>query len=472
MSIKDGPDVARLGYDAGSRAAGVVRMLCVDGAIALAPPEVFAGLNLELVRESGPTRALERVELDGDFAVLVCEEVVGGTPGLDLLAAVRALSPTTARLLISERLSRETPKEVADVAFRCVSPHASPGELRSALLAALEYHQLLATCPAQPVEGARLERDAILPPARPVPRHPQLPRWHGFANSLGDRVPEPVLIDAAPAQDSLLVAPAISRVGLRVVGRTVELLPGMTVVGRSRTCHIPIPDAQVSRRHLTFNNTGREVFLRNVSSTSSVRVNGALVARDIDHNVAVGDRVNIGSHEIEVCGLGDYCPSFEPTHGGTLLAEDTPEPGQLSTLLTLARVAEKYFQLGHVREAERISRPVLEGLLRHCEGGRLPTAGDVELATGLTLRLAEVNGAGEWLDYLFELFTALEQTMPADVVDALYRLIPDSHGMKIGCFRDYMELLGSVQERFGPKERFLVRRLQGLETAIMMSAHV
>lgn len=469
--MMDGPDMAHRGDDAGARARVAARILCVDGAVSLAAQELLSGLNVELVREPGPTRALERLEVDGDFAVMVCEELVAGTSGLDLLAAVRSISPTTARLLISERLSRDTPADAAELAFRCLSPHAPASDVRAALQDALDYHQLLSTCPAQPVEGARLERDAILPPAKLEPRHPQLPRWQGFADAAGNLV-APVVINVPPRPDSLVVSPAVARVGLRVVGRTVELLQGLTVVGRSRTCHIPIPDPQVSRRHATFSNTGREVLLRNVSATSGVRVNGSVLERDAECVVSVGDTVTIGSHEIEVCGLGDYCPSFEPTHGGGIPVEAASLPGPLGTLLTLARVAEKYFQLGHVREAERISRPLLEGLLRHCEAGRAPTTGDVELATNLTLRLAEVNGAGEWVDYLFELFTALERPMPAELIDRLYRLVPAIVGMKIGCFRGYMEALGSVQERFGPKERFLIRRLQGLETPIMMSAHV
>ena len=469
--MKDGPELTQSGDDGGGRARTGVRILCVDGALTRTSQNPSWGLNVQVVHESGPTRALERLEADGDFAVLACEEIVGGTSGLDLLAAVRSISPTTARLLISERLSRDTPPEAAELAFRCVSPHALASELRDAIEDAIDYHQLLSTCSAQPVEGARVERDAILPPAKPEPRHPELPRWHGFADSAGDLV-APLVIDQREGDGSLVVSPAISRVGLRVVGRTVELLPGLTVVGRSRTCHIPIPDPQMSRRHATFSNTGREIILRNVSTTSGVHINGAVLERDAECVVSVGDRVTIGSHDIEICGLGDYCPSFEPTHGGRPPVDSASLPGPLGTLLTLARVAEKYFQLGHVREAERISRPLLEGLLRHCEAGRAPTTGDVELATSLTLRLAEVNGAGEWIDYLFELFTALDRPMPAELIDNLYRVLPAITGMKIGCFRVYMEALGAVPERFGPKERFLIRRLQGLETAIMMSAHV
>ncbi|HWO08577.1 MAG TPA: FHA domain-containing protein [Polyangiaceae bacterium] len=442
----------------------------MDGGVARVPPDLVSALELEIVREWSPTRALERLELDGDFALVVCEEVVGGTSGLDLLNAVRAISPTTSRLLISDRFSRSTPKEAAEIVFRCVSPHAPASELRDALRDALQYHQLLATCSAQPVEAARGERAAMRPPAKPEAGRPRAPRWHELSGAAGD-VSEAVLADGPAASDPRR-APSVSRVGLSVVGRTVELLPGLTVIGRSRTCHVPIPDPRVSRRHATFSNTGREVLLRNVSSTSGVRVNGVLIERDVDWVVNVGDRVTVGSNEIEVCALGDYYPSHEPTQGGGEAARATRSAAQLSTLVTLARVAEKYFQLGHVREAERISRPVLEGLLRHSESGRTPEPGDVELATGLTLRLAEANGAGEWLDYLFSLFTALERPMPADVIDCLYRVIPVTYGMRIGCFRAYLSMLGSVEDRLGPSARFLIRRIQGLETAIMMSAHV
>jgi hypothetical protein len=251
----------------------------------------------------------------------------------------------------------------------------------------------------------------------------------------------------------------------------VELLPGLTVVGRSRTCHIPIPDAQISRRHAAFSNDGQQLSVRNVSQTNGVRVNGTPLDRDGSAVLRVGDRIALGAQEIEVCALGDYCPSFEPTHSVSLQADDF-DTGELSTLVTLAQVADKYFVLGQVREGERILRPILEGLLRHCEAGQSPAGGDIELATNLSLRIAEANREGEWINYAFELYATLERPLPADAIERLYRIVPEVHGIKMVSFRGYLEVLARSQGRFGPKERFLLRRIQGLETRLMISAHL
>ena len=449
------------------RPASRPRILRVQGTAGLIGPLAPDAADVEVVVESGPTRALETLESDGDFALVVCDENVSGTSGLELLATVRALSPTTVRVLVSESLAR-APGVAPEHLFRCISPHASAGEVHKVIAEALDYHQLLATCPAQPVEGKRPVRDAIMPPAKPDARPPRVPAWQGFDAAVTSN---PALIEAPEEDDVLIVAPSTSRVGLRVVGRIVELLSGSTVVGRSRTCHIPIPDPQISRRHAAFANTGTEISVRNLSQTNGVRVNGVLIDREAPHALQIGDRVALGSHEIEVCGLGDYCPSFEPTHSVSLRAEAS-EAETLSTLVTLARVAEKYFVLGQGREAERVLRPLLEGLLRHCEAGRVPAEDDVQMAAALTLRIAEVNRAGEWIDYVFQLFDALERPLPADVLERLYRIIPESQGVKMVCFRAYVDTLSRVQERFGPKERFLLRRIHGLETPLKMSAHV
>lgn len=464
------------GHDAlDEHARALPRVLYVEGSAALADLAQRIDGGYELVREASPTRALARLESDGDFAVVVCDENVNGSPGLELFAAVRLISPTSARVLISESLARGASPRALELVFRCLSPHGSPSEWQRAMAEALDYHLLLATCPAQPVESARQERVAMPPPPDPHPRPPRSPAPTGLDMPTALNVPSQLssLVVDALAPELIVLEPNARRVGLQVVGRFVELLPGLTVVGRSRTCHIPIPDPQISRRHATFSNNGREVHVRNVSQTNGMRVNGVLIERDAAHLLALGDRVMLGSHEIELCGLGDYCPSFEPTQTTSLLEPVPSEPAtRSSTLITLARVAEKYFVLGQAREAERILRPLLEGLLRHCESGRDPGQGDVELATDLVLRIAETHRSGEWINYIFGLFTALQRPMTAEQVERLCRVAPDSQGVKMSAFRGYLDALGKVIDRLGPKERFLVRRIQGLEKRLVMTAHV
>jgi pSer/pThr/pTyr-binding forkhead associated (FHA) protein/CheY-like chemotaxis protein len=448
-------------------AGNVARVLYVGGALAL---EEFADrldADVELNAETSARDALSRLETDGDFALVVCDEDAGGMSGLALLGLVRTLAPTTVRLLSGEGSAGGVALASRGLVFRCLPRPCPSTELRRAIADALDYHQLLVTSPAQPVE-ARSDRVAMPPPANRELPAPRALLGGGSAGAVHFASTSPS-IDLLPS-DRIVLDSTAQRVGLQVVGRFVELLPGVTVVGRSRTCHIPILDPQVSRRHATFSNTGRDIAVRNVSQTNGVRVNGTLIERDLARTLKVGDRVMLGTHEIELCALGDYCPSFEPTD--VLLRDETPEQGNRSTLLTLAQVAEKYFALGQVREAERVLRPMLAGLLRHCGAGSKPSPIDVSLATDLPLRIAEATRAGEWIDYVFQLFTLLERPLESESVERLYRVIPDSQGVSMTGYRAYLEVLARGADRMGPQERFRVRRIQGLATPLMMSAHV
>jgi pSer/pThr/pTyr-binding forkhead associated (FHA) protein/CheY-like chemotaxis protein len=446
----------------GGRDGGAPRILYVEGARGRADFSRLEG-EVEVVRERSPGAALARLESEGDFAVLICDEESDGSEEIELFERARSLAPTTVRLALGEDSERGVRDTLRQEAFRCIPGSSSPEELAKAIAEALDYHQLLATSPAQPVEPGRAERDAMPPPARrqrpSARRGCNEPRLPARGLPLDVRAPELIVLDRGT-----------QRFGLQVVGRFVELLPGVTVVGRSRTCHIFIPDPQISRRHAAFSNTGREVTVRNVSHTNGLRVNGVLVERDVARALKVGDQIRLGSHEIELCGLGDYCPSLEPTD--IVLRDETPEPTSRSTLLTLAQVANKYFVLGQTREAERILRPVLEGLLRHCGAGQKPSKSDLELATDLTLRIAEANHAGEWIDYLFQLFTRLGRPMSSQVIERLYRIIPESQGAKMACYRSYLDALSQLADLLGPDERFLVRRIQGLATPLQLSAHL
>jgi pSer/pThr/pTyr-binding forkhead associated (FHA) protein len=462
----------RQGY-AGERGAeaGAERLLCVDESErAMA---IFRALEREhaVVIEQSSLEALEALERADDFAVvLVASEPARSVATGRFLEAARAISPTTARVV----LAHGTPVNAEpsfEAAFRVVSAAAPIEVLIEAISRALHYHRLLGTSPAQPVDVSRVEHHAMLPPARPPQRQQDLPVWHGFIESARQCAGAPVSIEEQAPALPLLVFETAPRVGVVFDGRTVELLHGDTIIGRSRTCHIAILDPRISRRHACLSNDGHQLTVRNLSSTNALSVNGKILEPEAAQHVAIGDRIAVGSREIAICALGDYCPSLEPTEQVSVTRP--PEtPTAASTLATLAQVAEKYFVLGQSKEAERLSKPLLAGLLRYCEEGRAPSAPDVELAVGLTLRIAEANRSGEWIDYLFNLFSALGKPMSPDVVDRLYRLVPEAQGAKMACFRRYADMLLARQDRFSPGERFLVRRIQGLETPLMMSAHL
>ena len=57
-------------------------------------------------------------------------------------------------------------------------------------------------------------------------------------------------------------------------------------------------------------------------------------------------------------------------------------------------------------------------------------------------------------------------------LERLYRIVPATPGISMTSYRGYVDLLLRCQGRYGPAQQFLVRRVQGLEAALLRSAHV
>jgi CheY-like chemotaxis protein len=164
-------------------------------------------------------------------------------------------------------------------------------------------------------------------------------------------------------------------------------------------------------------------------------------------------------------------------------------------LSMLAGVAEKFFRLGHAREAERILRPALWDFLQRCEGNRRSiesgierhaprrveshAAGyggsyaesyaenqgerEIELAGRLAVRLATDTNSVQWIDYLFRLFTAVGRPLSPDLIEQLHDLIRRTPGVSRNGFLRYLGALRASRHEFGPGEHFLIRRIEGLE---------
>lgn len=438
------------------------RLLYVDDepASRAALPAVLEA-TFSVATSENATEALSRLEQDGDFAVVLADVRVPAVSGLRFLELMKEASPTTARVALTDLDVALLPKNTL---FRVLTKPCPPELLLKTLEDALAYHRLIVSSPFQPVEAPQ-DVPASAPRESPAPR-------------AGAPLGEGVLLDPSPAAPQrapgIPIAPVRGgRIGLRVRGRTIELLPGRTVLGRSRSCHIALNDPKVSRRHACFSSDGHELTVRNSSATNPLLVNGVALT-DGTRALKAGDHIKVGSHEIEVCLVGDYSPSLEPTERMSLhaLKVDPLAWDDAASLVSLARVAEKYLRLHQGREAERILRPPLEGLLRHCRGGRAPLSSDVQLAVQLALDLAEANRAGSWITFVFELLSAIERPAEEDILERLYRVVPVTPGIRITTFRSYLDALMRCQARFSPADRFLVRRAQGLLSAVMRSAHV
>lgn len=266
--------------------------------------------------------------------------------------------------------------------------------------------------------------------------------------------------------------------------RDFELSAGVTIVGRGDGCQLVLDDPLISRRHACFVVDEHEVTLKDLGSTNGVLVNGSRV--DELQVVVPGDHITLGQHHAELCWVPasavdrhpqlregrssrpsadtviDRRPSSVPP--GTRLYPDSEPTHHGSVFSMLSGVAEKQFELGRGQDAERILERPLKSLLARLEmAGPNADTRDVEEAGFLAVRLARSTGQSHWIDYTFRLFAAVRWLAPTKVIDELYPAVRAAPGVSLKVFRDYLEVLRSVQQGFGPAERFLLRRLEGLE---------
>jgi pSer/pThr/pTyr-binding forkhead associated (FHA) protein len=140
---------------------------------------------------------------------------------------------------------------------------------------------------------------------------------------------------------------------------------------------------------------------------------------------------------------------------------------QTSTpLQVLTGVAEKSFALGRADEAERILQSALLELRDRSSSVDDPLA--VELAARWATRLAGATGKGSWLQYVFDLYAPSGRPVPGPVIDELYKVARKVRGFDPKPLRAYLSRLRAAAGGWGPGERFLLQRLEGLEKLLSL----
>ncbi len=269
-----------------------------------------------------------------------------------------------------------------------------------------------------------------------------------------------------------LATPA--RVWLHFGDRDVVLPEGETIVGRSPKCPVCLDDAMVSRQHARIVNHRGAVTVEDLGSVNGVLVNGVRLVRA--RVLLPGDHVVIGSQTLELRSsvAGSVPPRRDRAMAQTLTGAALPDAfGEVEKteathrndlINMLGSVVEKVLALGRADEAERILSGYLRSLLQGAKVSRVLDAGVAEKAAMYAVRIAEATGKSTWADYAFELYTILGRPLPAPIVDRLYgcvRKLAPSPSLTI--WRAYLAALRSAEGEFGPSDRFLVRRLEGLE---------
>jgi pSer/pThr/pTyr-binding forkhead associated (FHA) protein len=260
----------------------------------------------------------------------------------------------------------------------------------------------------------------------------------------------------------------------------IELKPGLVLVGRSSGCHIVLDDALVSRRHAQFIVTKDSVVVEDLASVNGVYVN----SRRVEGNEPLkeADRVQIGKSEFvlrssnerprEERHTAETLHGFEvpaellaKVRGSSPLAsaqnEESTRQGDVFELL--GSVADKVLALGRGDEAERILSTALTNLLAEAKAARLPNTLSAERAVSYAVKIAEATGHARWVDYCFDLYRVLKRPLPAELVDQLYSVVRKVSGVSLPTLREYLTTLQGLAQNLGPRERFVLQRLEGLE---------
>lgn len=231
---------------------------------------------------------------------------------------------------------------------------------------------------------------------------------------------------------------------------------GRFVIGRSEGCQLCLTDPMASRNHAVLYVENGKVRLEDLESRNGIFVNKERVRSTL--LLSHGDKIRIGSEEMTVI-----------LRGGRERAEtlvQKPVTARLAAFGVLGSLADKALALGHGDEAERILGRQLEQLLKKSEQGEALDEMEFEKSVSYALKIGTLTKKGKWLDYLFRIHASEQRLMDSEVVNELYSVAPKMSDANSKQLRDYLESLADKAATFGPGEKFVYKRIEGLGSLI------
>jgi Inner membrane component of T3SS, cytoplasmic domain len=303
---------------------------------------------------------------------------------------------------------------------------------------------------------------------------------------------------------------------LRYLAHDLELPIGEFVVGRSTECQLSLDDPLVSRRHAVLRVRRDGVSVQDFGSRNGVLVNGTKISGE--RELAPGDKVSIGSQEMVLQAAADAhplatfageevyrratqtlgaayvmdlrsavearnavpgavpvpLPSFPVPRKEVVAAPPVADPPtaegsrSVQSFNLLGGVADKALAMGKAEDAERILQALLNDVITRARDGNVVDPGIAEPAARYAARLAGATSKASWVEYVFELYRRQRRVLPAAVIDELYSVVRKVKGLDLAGVRAYLDALREMSAGFGPAERFLVQRVEGLERQIAL----
>jgi pSer/pThr/pTyr-binding forkhead associated (FHA) protein len=274
-------------------------------------------------------------------------------------------------------------------------------------------------------------------------------------------------------------------VRLRYLAHDLEVPEGEFVVGRTSDCQLSLDDPLVSRKHALLTVRGDSASVEDLNSRNGVLVNGIKITAV--QPLKDGDVVRIGSQDLRLFGVreGAQLPvrTTTETRAGTITSDEdreeatsigllaygfnksnAPPDRRIHALSLIGGVADKSLAMGRTEEAERVLfRALLDILDLARKDAPQVTRDAAEAGATYALKLAAATGRGRWVDYTFELYDELATLMPAKVVDQLYAVVRKVKSINRAVLQEYIKNMRGRSGEFGPNERFVQQRVEGLE---------
>lgn len=283
-------------------------------------------------------------------------------------------------------------------------------------------------------------------------------------------------------------------------------------MGRSSKCSLCLSDELVSRRHAVLHVEPTAVVIEDLGSRNGVVVNGAAIEGRC--RLTHMDRIYVGSQELilidaakmtdqqetgphvvcKVCSAVNgaakrYCGECgkqlysaaaatykEPRPRGSMPPSwrEPEDTGTAQTRDVIGGIAAKAISMARYDEAERILLPHMDALMERAVRRKpLSNSGEDDLeavfttAIGNALDLAQGLRDPKWIDWVFRMHLATGRLMSAETIEALHNLVRSQEYHRRKYLRSYLQLIQSQAPGYGPSERFLAGRLNGLAEVIL-----
>lgn len=195
------------------------------------------------------------------------------------------------------------------------------------------------------------------------------------------------------------------------------LAVGQHFIGRSSECDIVLASSRASRRHAKVVVTEHDATIEDLGSANGVFINGARLGPK-PRKLANDDFLVIGDLALEVTiePVSESVSQAAPRHVAPSVRPPALPPGQMATsrahaLDLLAAVADRALAAGNPSRAERTLDEWLLTTLQAARSGKPSEPHLNELAVQYAIRLAIALRASRWVDFVFQLLTALGQPM-------------------------------------------------------------